>query len=187
MVISCSSEKAIQNSNNHPQYLDLLKFEGRWYVLGQSNIAKQEWYSFGRFPVDDLNNSYELIELYQLFSLNQYKLTMKYKLGSFYDDFQKENLRIHIEDKSNNSIWNVSRLWPIGNQFIVHEVDKDYQYAIIGTPYRHYVKVLARQKKLPIKLWKSIKEKMKNWGYDTTKFRLIPHQIDPYFADKIEI
>lgn len=63
-----------------------------------------------------------------------------------------------------------------GNYWII-DLDPQYRWAMVGTPDRQFLWILARQPQLPFPVYRQLKQKAKELGFDIN--RLIPEDIAP--------
>ena len=63
-----------------------------------------------------------------------------------------------------------------GNYWIV-ALDPQYRWAMVGTPDRRYLWMLARQPTLPFDVYRQLKQRARELGFDTTK--LLPEAAAP--------
>ena len=82
-----------------------------------------------------------------------------------YLSFIKESYAI---DESNSKL-KVSFFRPFYGDYWVLMLDENYKYAVVGTPSREYLWILARTSKLDEKIKKDILKKLPSLGFDTSK------------------
>jgi apolipoprotein D and lipocalin family protein len=70
---------------------------------------------------------------------------------------------------SGNSRLKVSFFWPFYGDYYIIALDKDYQYAMVGTPSRKYLWILAREKNLDEQVKNELIKKAKELGFDTSQ------------------
>jgi lipocalin len=62
----------------------------------------------------------------------------------------------------------VTFFWPFFGKYWIIDLDADYQYALVGSPSRKYLWVLARDKKLKEDTYKKLLKTAKEKGFDTS-------------------
>jgi apolipoprotein D and lipocalin family protein len=171
-LFACGSADYSPKTHKIMEKVDLQKFMGKWYVLGH-------------IPLSIEKNAYEAIETYTLLKKDRVFVEFKYKDGGFDEPWDDLTQRGYIMNTKTNSFWKVSPIWPLKFDYLLHYVDAKYSFTIIGVPDRENVWVMAREKYMSKKKWAFVKKKLIDLGYDTKKFRFIPHEVNPYFEDKI--
>lgn len=76
--------------------------------------------------------------------------------------------RAYALDSSNSKL-KVSFFRPFYGDYWVLDLDEDYQYALIGTPSREYLWILARDTKLDEKTKDELLRKLPSLGFDASK------------------
>ena len=76
--------------------------------------------------------------------------------------------RAYATDITNSKL-KVSFFRPFYGDYWVLMLDENYKYAVVGTPSREYLWILARTSKLDEKIKKDILKKLPSLGFDTSK------------------
>ena len=76
--------------------------------------------------------------------------------------------RAYAIDETNSKL-KVSFFRPFYGDYWVLILDENYEYVVVGTPNREYLWILARDKKLPLKIQNDILEKLPSLGFDISK------------------
>ena len=79
-----------------------------------------------------------------------------------------------VVNHDSNAEWKVRFLWPFTSTYLVLELDPDYQWAVVGTPGRGLLWVLARQRHLETPVYRDILKRIAAQGYDTNRLVLVP-------------
>jgi len=74
-----------------------------------------------------------------------------------------------IVEGSNNTKLKVTFFWPFYGDYWVIMLDKDYRYAVVGTPSRKFLWILSRTKVLDEADKREILQKLPQYGYDASK------------------
>ncbi len=64
----------------------------------------------------------------------------------------------------------VQFFWPFRGDYWIVELGDDYDYAVVGHPDRTYGWILARSTRLDPALYQAILDRLREQGYDTTRF-----------------
>lgn len=67
--------------------------------------------------------------------------------------------------------------WPFGADYLILDLDNDYQWALVGSSSPNYLWILSRKPQMEAALYNSIVSKAKSLGYDTSKLELVPQQM----------
>ncbi|MDD2896668.1 MAG: lipocalin family protein [Aliarcobacter sp.] len=146
------------SSKNPPlktvQKVDLEKYLGTWY-----EIARYE--HFFEKDCKNVSANYSMMDEETIKVINRCtKITTNEK---------KEALgRAYATDTTNSKL-KVSFFRPFYGDYWVLMLDEKYEYAVVGTPSREYLWILARNSKLDEKIKNEILQKLPTLGFDTSK------------------
>lgn len=79
-----------------------------------------------------------------------------------------------VVNKGTNAGWKVQFLCPLRTTYLVLELDPDHRWAVVGTPNRKLVWVLARDRALSDETYAMIMKRMTAQGYDAQKMVKVP-------------
>ena len=134
--------------------VELDKYLGSWYEIAR----------FEHFFEKDCKNvaaNYSMLDETTLKVIN--------RCTKIQTNEKKEAIgRAYTIDETNSKL-KVSFFRPFYGDYWVLMLDKDYNYAVVGTPSREYLWILARTSKLDEKIKNEILEKLPNLGFDTSK------------------
>ncbi|WP_264297950.1 lipocalin family protein [Aliarcobacter butzleri] len=68
-----------------------------------------------------------------------------------------------------NSKLKVSFFRPFYGDYWILDLDKDYKYAIVGTPSKEYLWILSREKTMSNEVLNKLLEKITSMGFDKSK------------------
>lgn len=74
-----------------------------------------------------------------------------------------------VDDKQLNSKLKVQFFWPFSGDYWLIELDKDYQYAVVGHPSRNYLWILSRKAKLDSDIYGQLLNNISSQGYDLNR------------------
>lgn len=72
-----------------------------------------------------------------------------------------------IPDKSKPGQLKVVFFWPFGGDYYIIELDKDYQYVMVGDPSRKYLWILSREKQLSEDVYNKLVSRADELGFKT--------------------
>ncbi len=148
------------------EHVDLTRFMGDWYVLAH-------------IPTSEEKNAWNAVESYRLAdgTTDTVEVTFAFREGAF--DGKLETMRPtgHVSDDP--AKWGMHFYWwqgPFRFQYLVVDVDAEYQQTVIGRSARDYVWIMARTPTLTDAAWTRLVAVVKDAGYDTSKLRRVPQR-----------
>jgi len=146
-------------------HVDLSRYMGDWYVI--ANIPY--------FAEKDCVDS---VESYALRADEKIDNWFTCRNKSFDAPMKrKANALVTVKDKTTNATWSVRFFKIIAIQYLILDLDPDYQWTVVGHPSRNYGWIFARSKSLPDSTYQAILQRLSTQGYDITRFRKVPQQI----------
>ena len=76
-----------------------------------------------------------------------------------------------VVDKTTNAKLKVRFFWPFAGAYWIIELDKDYQWAVVGHPGRSYYWILSRTPQMDPALYDELIRRAAAKGYDTSKIK----------------
>ncbi|MFY9088640.1 lipocalin family protein [Arcobacter aquimarinus] len=146
------------SSKNPPlqtvEKVELNKYLGTWY-----EIARYE--HFFERDCKNVTANYSMMDVETIKVIN--------RCTKIQTNDKKEAIgRAYATDDTNSKL-KVSFFRPFYGDYWVIMLDENYKYAVVGTPSREYLWILARTSKLDEKIKKDILKKLPNLGFDTSK------------------
>ena len=78
-----------------------------------------------------------------------------------------------VVEGSNNAKLRVQFFWPFRGDYWIIDLDQEnYEWAVVGSPSREYLWILARTSKMNEQLFSSLVERCKAKGFDVSKLEL---------------
>ncbi len=84
-----------------------------------------------------------------------------------------------IADPATNAKLKVSFFWPFKGNYWIIDLDKDYQWAVVGEPSRRYLWILNRTPTMDDALYTAIVARLPAKGYDPQRLQRTQHQAAP--------
>jgi apolipoprotein D and lipocalin family protein len=168
LLTSCASKPAAQDDSpgamKTVERVELDRYMGDWYVI--ANI-----------PNRSEKNCVDSLERYALRPDGRIDNTFDCRDGSFDKPMERRLDTIAwVYDPSTNAEWRVRFFKVIPVKYLVIDLDPAYQWAVVGHPSREYGWVLARTKTLPTEVYSGILGRLKQQGYDVSKFARVPQK-----------
>ena len=141
--------------------LDLRKLQGVWY-----EIAHNPW-----FPED---NCFAMIAHYKLIEDNKIEVPNICRKHGFDGEISKITGKAWLEEPILTSKREVQFIWPFTLDYLVIDLEENYNYAVIGEPDKENFWILSRKPIMEKGLLTKIIEKTKMKGYDLSNLILMP-------------
>jgi len=145
--------------------VDLDRFMGRWYVIANIPYFAERGYV----------GSYVEYALRKDGDIDDYFLGHK---TTFDAPLEKKTLKDWVIEGTNNARWKSSPFWPLSFDFLIIDVDADYQTAMIGYPDKKWGWIFAREPTLDDATYAKLIAKLDAQGYDTSRFRKVPQSAE---------
>lgn len=141
--------------------VDLPRFMGRWYVIANIPYFGERGYvgsyvEYALRPDGDIDDDF--------FG----------RKGSFDAPLEKKTLHDWVIPQTGNAQWKARPFWPLAFDFLILDVDADYQTTLIGYPDKQWGWIFARTPQLDDAAYAKLLAKLAAQGYDTTRFRRVP-------------
>lgn len=147
--------------------IDLQKYIGTWYEIARFP------HSFEKGLVG-VTASYKLMKNGKVEVLNQgYKdsLTGKLKRAKGFAKVPNSNEPGRLF---------VYFFWPFGGEYLILDLDENYQHVLIGSSSRKYLWILSRTPKMDYTVYNNLVMKAESLGFDTTKLEKVPQKTDEH-------
>lgn len=141
--------------------VDLDRYLGRWYVIAnipyfleQGKVASYDTYA--KRPDGRLDNIFT------------------FRKGDFTAPEQSWHGTAWVTNTVTNAEWKVRFIWPLSTTYLVLELDPDYRWAVVGTPGRDLLWVLARDRQMTAADYEHVLGLIEKQGYERTKIVPVP-------------
>jgi len=154
--VSCNSQKTMVN-NAAVKELDIQKYLGTWYEIARYN------HSFERGLIGVTAN-------YSLRKDGKIKVLNSGYKNSFDGKVSQAVGKAKIPDPINEPAkLKVSFFLFFYGDYYVMELDKDYQWALVGSSSDKYLWILSRKPQMEKELYQELLDKLQKRGYDVSK------------------
>ena len=158
-----SQSKMIDNST--VKELDINKYLGTWYEIARFP------HSFERDLVG-VTATYTLNDDGSIKVINQgYKNTLDGELS-------RATGKAKIPDPDKPAHLRVSFFWIFYSDYLVMELDPDYQWAVVGSSSSKYLWFLSRTPEISESLLTDLKKRISARGYDLAKLQMVAQKVD---------
>jgi apolipoprotein D and lipocalin family protein len=142
-------------------HVDLDRYLGRWYVIAnipyfleKGKVASYDTYA--RRPDGRLDNIFT------------------FRKGDLAAPEQSWHGTAWVTNTATNAEWKVRFVWPLTSTYLILELDPDYRWAVVGTPGRGLLWILARERRLSDPDYEHILGLIEGQGYDRAKIARVP-------------
>lgn len=142
--------------------VDVPRFMGDWYVIAQ-------------IPTWIERNAYDSVESYALRDDGRIQTTFRYRNGGFDEPLKTMRPIGSVEEGTGGAVWGMQFVWPIKAEYLIVDLDADYQRTIVGRSKRDYVWFMARTPEVSAADYDAAVKRISELGYDVTKLRRVPH------------
>lgn len=143
--------------------IDLQRFMGDWYVIGS-------------IPTRPERNAYNAVESYALQPDGTIATRFRYREGAFDGELKTMNPVGSVVPGTNNAVWGMQFIWPIKAEYVIVDIDPDYQLTIVGRSDRDYAWIMARTPTPPEPAYQAAVARLRALGYSTDTLRRVPQR-----------
>ncbi len=153
----CSSHPPLPT----PEYVDIERFMGRWYVLGYTPILVDE-------------QAHNAIEHYRLDENNKIQTTYQFRDGGFDGELKTYTPVGWVHNKSTNAQWRMQFIWPFRSDYIILHLAEDYSRTIVVHPSRKYAWIMQREPEISDQEYETMLEILEAEGVDRRRITRLP-------------
>jgi apolipoprotein D and lipocalin family protein len=143
--------------------VNIPRFMGKWYVIA------------GRFTFLE-SDAYNSTELY-VWNEGESRIdvTFSYNKDSLTGERKSMHQKAWVEKGSNGAWWKISPFWPIKMDYLVLDVDPDYQWCAVGVPNQNYLWIMHREQNPERSQIEAVIAGLKERKYRTDKLVWVEH------------
>ena len=162
-LLSCSTTAMKHPPLKTVPYVDLDRYMGDWYVIAHLpySLEKGKVGTIDRYvqrPDGKIDN------------------TFLFRKGSLDAPLQQWKALAWVHNKTTNAEWRVQFIWPFRSPYLVLDLDKDYQWSVVGHPKRKLGWVLSKSPTMDEGTYRGILQRLTKQGYDISKFERVPQK-----------
>jgi apolipoprotein D and lipocalin family protein len=156
-VLSCSG---IQPAPELPvvSWVDLERYAGTWYEIASYP---------NRFQKDCVATK----ATYSLLPDRKVRVLNECRRGSIDAEWDSADGKAWVVDPVTNAKLKVSFFWPFRGDYWVLDLGREYEYSVLGTPWREYLWILSRSPTMDEALYARILETVRRLGFDPNRLR----------------
>ena len=158
MVFGCAGTSKSDPPLTVVDAVDLNRYLGKWYEIA----SYPAW-----FQKDCTASTAE----YSLLADGKIQVVNRCRKGSLDGPLKESKGKAEVVDTITNAKLKVWFFWPFKGNYWIINLDKDYQWVVVGEPSRKYLWVLSRTPKMDEALYRQITEVLPQKGYDPGKLR----------------
>lgn len=144
------------------EYVDLNKYVGMWYVISRIGTPLETGHC---------NSTDEYI------MKPNGKIHVIYKANKKHIDGPPTSYTQTLWSAStNNAYMKIQPIWPLAFDYVVLDVDPEYNWTLVGTPKRNMLWIMARTSSIDSKLYEDLVERCKQRGFDVSKLEVVKHK-----------
>jgi apolipoprotein D and lipocalin family protein len=145
-------------------HVDISRYMGKWYVISARGIFVE-------------NEAYNSTETY-VWNEKENRIDVDFRMrkGSFGGVEKAYPQKAWIHDTETNAHLKVQFLWPLKFDYLVLDIDPDYQWVVVGVPSQRYLWVMARKPEIPDSKLEEILTRIDTMGYSTKDMRKVPQR-----------
>ena len=160
LIICCNNAKTQSNAMKTVEKVNLERYMGTWYEIARFP------HSFEKGLVG-VSATYSLKKNGKVDVLNQgYKDSLSGKLKRA-KGFAK------LPDLSVPGRLMVYFFWPFGGEYLILDLDENYQYVLVGSSSKNYLWILCRTKTMDETVYSNLLKKAESLGFDTSKLEKV--------------
>jgi apolipoprotein D and lipocalin family protein len=143
------------------RHVDMDRYLGRWYVI--ANI-----------PYFLENGKVASYDTYARRSDGKLDNIFTFRKGGFDAPEQSWHGTAWVTNTTTNAEWKVRFIWPFSSTYLVLELDPDYRWAVVGTPGRGLLWILARERQMSALDYEHVITIIERQGYNRSKIVPVP-------------
>ena len=159
-LIGCGGKTFLKNVSN----VDINRYMGMWYVISARGIFVE-------------NEAYNSTETYT-WNEKEKLLDVDFRMrkGSFEGVEKTYPQKAWIYDTDTNAHLKVQFFWPLRFDYLILDIDPNYQWVAVGVPSQRYLRIMARKPKISDSKLEEILKSIDSMGYSTKDMRNVPQR-----------
>ena len=147
--IGCSSNQPLETVDS----VDLQRYQGTWYEIASFPQRFQKGCHCTSATYTATQEDFVVVE-------------NRCRKDSINGEESYIKGKAYIVENTNNAKLEVEFFWPFKGDYWIIDLDKDYQYAVVGHPNREYLWILSRTPQMSDSLYNEITKRIAAKGFD---------------------
>ena len=164
LILIVAAAGAAASAGQDPRPLDVVPKVDLQRYLGT-------WYEIATFPQRFQKGCVGVTAHYSLRSDGAIDVVNVCRDGTLDGKVRSVRGKAWVVDRSTNAKLKVRFFWPFAGAYWIIELDKDYQWAVVGHPSRKYLWVLGRTPQMDPSVYEDLLARISAKGYDLTKLK----------------
>ena len=145
-------------------YVNMDSYMGRWYVISARGIFVE-------------NEAYNSTETYT-WNEKEKRIDVDFRMrkGSFDGVEKTYPQKAWIHNTETNAHLKVQFFWPLKFNYLILDIDPDYQWVAVGVPSQRYLWIMARKPRISDSTLEEILARIDSIGYSTKDMRKVPQR-----------
>ena len=149
LFASCSSNQPLEAVDS----VDLQRYQGTWYEIASFPQRFQKGCHCTSATYTATQEDFVVVE-------------NRCRKDSINGEESYIKGKAYIVENTNNAKLEVEFFWPFKGDYWIIDLDKDYQYAVVGHPNREYLWILSRTPQMSDSLYSEITKRIADKGFD---------------------
>ncbi|MBW2493123.1 MAG: lipocalin family protein [Deltaproteobacteria bacterium] len=134
-----------------------------------------KWYEIASFPQHFQRGCVATMATYALREDGRLDVRNQCRDESFDGELRRaEGVAWIVDPGESSAKLKVQFFWPFSGDYWIIELDRDYQYAVIGHPSRKYLWILSRTPTMPTDRYERVLERIASHGYALDRLERTP-------------
>jgi lipocalin len=167
----------------------LLFFSG--YAVGQEGLAMKTvqnfevkqfmgtWYEIARFPHSFERSLVGVTATYRLKPNGNVEVVNQGHKNNLEGKVKRAKAFAKIPDANESGRLKIYFFWPFGADYLILDIDPDYQRALVGSSSSKFLWILNRAPQMDSELFSAIVNKAKQLGYNIDRLEMVPQKETP--------
>ena len=131
------------------------------------------WYEIARFPHSFEKNLVGVTATYSLKNNGNIEVINQGYKNSLDGKLKRAKAFAKVPNPNEPGKLKVYFFWPFGGEYLILDLDEDYQWALVGSTSPNYLWILSRTPQIDRNLYQSIVDKAMELGYNVEKLELV--------------
>jgi len=145
-------------------HVDLPKYMGTWYVWAGRTTSFEKG-AFAAIEKYTWNNAE-----------NRVDVDFTFHKDSFEGPLKSIPQKAFIDDTKTNAHWLIQPFWPLKFDYLIIDIDTDYQWVVVGVPSGDYIWIMGRTPKVEESQLSAIIERVKKLDYPVKDIERVPQR-----------